>query len=126
MMEPDMLNDRTALVVEEEFLIALDIQRMLESLGVARTLFALTASEAQDLRPHWSEVAIAIVDIRTHDADAAKLVEDLRQAGVPTLLTTADTIIASAGFFADLPVLAKPTPEDAMTSAVLQALATRA
>ena len=127
MMETDMLNGRTALVVEEEFLIALDIQRMLESLGIGRTLFALTAAEAENLRAHWPEIAVAIVDIRSDDTDASKLVEGLRHAGIPTLLTTADAAaIPSAGPFAGLPVLPKPTPEDALTSAVLKDLAARA
>ena len=56
-----MLNGRTALVVEEEFLIALDVQRMLEALGVGLTLFARTPAEAEQLRARWPEIAIAIL-----------------------------------------------------------------
>src|SRR5690349_19775253 len=88
-----MLNGRTALVVEEEFLIALDIQRMLENLGVAQALFARSAAEAEHMRPSWPEIGIAIVEIRSDDIAAFQLVEAFQGAGVPTVLTTADLML---------------------------------
>lgn len=121
-----MLNGQTALVVEEEFLIALDIQRMLETLGVGKTLFAGTAAEAQTLQTYWPEIGIAVVEIRSRDAAALQLVDQLRKASVPTVLTTADVTVGHGpGAFPDLTVLPKPIPEDAMASAVRQALAAR-
>ena len=121
-----MLNGRTALVVEEQFLIALDIQRMLETLGVGQTLFAGSAAEAEHLRAHWPEIGIAIVEVSSRDAAALQLVDSLRRGGVPTVLTTADIAISQGpAAFPELVVLPKPIPEDAMTSAVQQALAAR-
>lgn len=122
-----MLNGRTALVVEEEFLIALDIQRMLETLGVSDTLFASSAAEAEKLRAHWPQIGIAVVEIRSRDAASLQLVDQLRQASVPTVLTTADVSVGHAApvTFPELTVLPKPIPEEAMTSAVRQALVAR-
>jgi CheY-like chemotaxis protein len=121
-----MLNGRTALVVEEEFLIALDIQRMLETLGVGQTLFARTAAEAEHLRDSWPEIGLAIVEIRSHGTAAHELVDGLRRAGVPMVLTTSDLVMANGSrVFPDLTVLSKPLPEEAMTSAIQQALAAR-
>ena len=121
-----MLNGRTALVVEEEFLIALDIQRMLETLGVSETLFASSAAEAEKLRAHWPEIGIAVVEIRSRDAASLQLVDQLRQASVPTVLTTSDVTVGHGPVaFPELIVLPKPIPEDAMTSAVRQALVAR-
>jgi DNA-binding NtrC family response regulator len=120
-----MLNGQTALVVEEEFLIALDIQRMLELMGAGQTLFASTPGEAEHFRARWPELGIAVVEIRHRDEAAIDLVERLRSAGIPTVLTTADLDIGQTRDLADLALLPKPIPEDEMTSAVRQALAAR-
>lgn len=121
-----MLNGHMALVVEEELLIALDIQRMLETLGVSKTLFASSAAEAEELRAHWPHIGIAVVEVRSNDAAALQLLDQLRQASVPTVLTTTDVAVGHGPMgFPEFIVLPKPIPEDAMTSAVRQALAAR-
>ena len=121
-----MLTGRTALVVEEEFLIALDIQRMLEALGVGQTLFARTAAEAAQLQARWPEIAIAIVEIRAGDASTSALAESLVAAGIPTVLITADFNgrHGIAGALA-LPVVVKPIPEEHMTAAIGHALSAK-
>ena len=121
-----MLNGRTALVVEEEFLIALDIQRMLETLGVGETLFASSAAEAEALVARWPELGVAVVEIHGRNPAAMLLVDRLRQANIPTVLITADVSLnQGAPAFPDLVVLSKPIPEEAMASAVRQAFAAR-
>lgn len=121
-----MLNGRTALVVEEEFLVALDIQRMLEALGVGQTLFARTAEEAELQRASWPDLGLAIVEVRSHRTAAHALVDGLRREGIPLVLTTADvTMGESSGPYPGLTVLSKPLPEEAMATAIRHALATR-
>ena len=121
-----MLTGRTALVVEEEFLIALDIQRMLETLGVAQTLFARTPAEAEQLRARWPEIAIAVAEIRAGDAEALALAESLTAAAIPTVLVTADIDARrSVAAALALPVVIKPIPEEDMAAAIDQALAKR-
>ena len=121
-----MLNGQTALVVEEEFLIALDIQRMLEGLGVGQTLFARTAAEAEELRAHWPQLAVAIVEISRDTPTTLQLIDSLDAAGVPSVLTTAHSMVPSVFTQRpELPLLVKPVPEAMMASAVEQALATR-
>ena len=121
-----MLNGRTALVVEEEFLIALDIQRMLEANGAGQILFARTTAEAEQLSASWPELGLAIVEVRSHGTTAHSLVDSLKRAGVPLVLTTADvTMGKGARAFPDLTLIPKPIPEDALASAIEQALAAR-
>lgn len=117
-----MLNGRPALIVEAEFLIALDIQRMLESLGAGQTLFARDAAEAEQLRAHWPDIALAVIELRAGDAPSQQLHETLTGAGIPVVLTTADIGLQSsvAGLF-----VTKPIPEDDLASAVQKALASR-
>ncbi|QDZ11204.1 hypothetical protein [Devosia ginsengisoli] len=119
-----MLNGRTALIVEEEFLIALDVQRMLETLGVGQTLFARMPAEAEQLRARWPEIAIAIIEARMGDPLAMQLAKDLAAARIPIVLVTGDLDVQHS--FADrpdLPVVIKPVPEGALADAVRQALA---
>lgn len=119
-----MLNGRSALIVEEEFLIALDIQRMLENLNVGQTLFARSVAEAEQLVSSSPDIGLAIIEVHLDNTDAARLAERLSAAGVPVVLTTADMAIRR-GFstLPNLPVVIKPMPEDIMASAIEQALA---
>ena len=118
-----MLNGRPVLIVEEEFLIALDLQRMLEGLGCGQTLFARNPGEAELLRPHWPDLALAVVEQRLDDPGTRSLPESLAEAGVALVLTTGDLSLSNAARTA--PLLIKPVPEEALTSAVRQALAAR-
>ena len=122
-----MLNGRTALIVEEEFLIALDLQRMLENQGVGHTLFARTVAEAEQLQPRWEDLAVAIIEIRSHDAEVYRLIESLRAAAIPVVLITSDIAFGSgsAPNLSDLAVVIKPVPEDGMANAIRHAMAPR-
>lgn len=119
-----MLNGRPALIVEEEFLIALDIQRMLESMGAGQTLFARNADEARQLDAHWNDLALAIVELRMDDHMSQQLCADLVAAGLALVVTTGD-IGLHRQVSEDAPLLMKPIPEEALASAVQQALAAR-
>ena len=117
-----MLNGRPVLIVEEEFLIALDIQRMLEGLDVGQTWFARNAIEARQLREHWPSLALAIVELRLDQSQDQKLPTELTAAGVPLVVTTGDFSLSRSMTDA-VPVIVKPIPEETMASAVAKALA---
>ena len=117
-----MLNGRPVLIVEEEFLIALDIQRMLEGLDVGQTLFARNANEARQLREHWPSLALAIVELRLDQSSNQQLPTELTAAGVPLVVTTGDFSL-SRNVTDAVPVIVKPIPEETMASAVAKALA---
>ena len=119
-----MLNNQTILVVEEEFLIALDVQRMLEAHGVGQMLFARTAEEARELEAYWPSVGLAIVEVRRDGAHGLALVRRLRDAGIAVVLNTADsTIRRGHPDFPDVPVAVKPMAEDDLLAAIEQAIA---
>jgi CheY-like chemotaxis protein len=122
--ESIMLNGRPALIVEEEFLIALDLQRMLEGLGVGQTLFARNMMEARKLRQHWPDLAVAIVEMRADGTDDRQLTAELAAAAVPLVITTGDFGL-SRTVTGVIPVIVKPIPEQSLASAIEQALATR-
>jgi CheY-like chemotaxis protein len=115
-----MLSGRPALIVEEEFLIALDIQRMLEAIGVGQTLFARNAAEAHHLQAQWSELSVAILELRLSDPRNRALADELAALGIPVVIITGDR-----GHKIDAPLVSKPVSEEALASAIQQALAAR-
>jgi len=118
-----MLNGRPVLIVEAEFLIALDIQRMLELFGVGQTLFARNADEARQLQSHWPDLALAIVEQRSADDKPGQLPSELAYASIPVVLTTGDVNLRGRETGSMLPVVMKPISEDSLASAVRLALA---
>jgi CheY-like chemotaxis protein len=119
-----MLDGKTILVVEAEFLIALDIQRMLEAMSADRLLFARSADEAHELGPHWNTLGLAIVELQQHQPLSLALVQSLRGLDVPVVIVTADSAIRHGHpEFPGVPVLVKPMAEDDLANAIRQILA---
>jgi CheY-like chemotaxis protein len=116
-----MLNGTTVLVVEEEFLIALDIQRILENLGASQILFARNAQEAQTMDAYWPDVRLAIVDIALEQQGSLHLIDHLTRTGIPVVICSADTGLRhGVSQFPSLPVVAKPMAETDMVTAISQ------
>ncbi len=83
-----LLSGRRALIVEDEFLIALDIQRLLEEAGATETLIATNLAEAATLLAGGRTIDLAIVDLRLGNEDAHPLVEDLKGRAIPLVITS--------------------------------------
>lgn len=116
----------TALVVEEEFLIALDIQRVLETMDVTHTLFARNGEEARSNVARWPEISFAILDVRPGDPQIIAVAQDLMAASVPVILTSSDvTLRAGIPGLPDVSLIVKPLPEAELIAAVRQAMTAR-
>jgi CheY-like chemotaxis protein len=86
-----MLTNTRILVVEAEFLVALDIQRMLEGADAAETAFARSIDEAVGLASRFTHFDLAIVEMPAGSVAALRLVQDLIRAEVAVVLTTTGT-----------------------------------
>lgn len=118
-----MLNGQTILVVEEEFLIALDIQRILEGAGAGSILFARSSLEASKLRDRWPDVGLAIVEIHPDHGPFMDVVRALKSAGVPMILCSADGHLGRGHpDFPDIPVVTKPMAEHHLMYAIGRAI----
>lgn len=114
-----MLNGTTILVVEEEFLIALDIQRMLEGLNSGQVLFARSAQEADSLQDHWPGVGLAIIEVGLERQAALELVQRLASRGIAIVLCSADAELRRGiPQFPDLPLVIKPMAETDLVYAI--------
>ena len=118
-----MLTGQTVLIVEEEFLIALDIQRVLEDRNVGQCVCARSVAEALSLRQRWPDYDLAIVEFRVDQPDNVELLHGLKAAGIAMIVTTADhalhTGLADAP---EAPILVKPFPEAELVNAITLAL----
>ena len=119
-----MLTGQKVLIVESEFLIALDIQRCLEAFGATQTVFARNTAEVLDAIHHWPSFSVALVEVRYQQGDDAVLLRGLFDAGVKLVLLTADaTLRRGHSDFPAAPVVMKPFLDDDLASALKQALA---
>ena len=95
------------LVVEDEFLILLDIQSTLETAGLAG-------------------FDAAVLDLKLDHESSAPIAERLASAGVPFIfLTGAPTDVALAKQFGSAPIVGKPFDAATLMAALQTALAKR-
>ena len=112
---------RLVLVVEDEFLIALDLEQLLRRhgwrvLGPAATMAAalrLLAGETPD---------VAVLDVDLRGEPVTPVAAELRARGVPFVLASAYHVPAlAAAALAGAPNVGKPTDERRLLAALAQA-----
>lgn len=118
------LAGKRCLVLDDEYLIALDIQQILEAVGVRVTCLS-SAAEALEALGDGSTFDLAVLDFKLDKtgpgstAIAARLVEN----GVPFIfLSGARRDEINAKSFADVPILEKPYQDTALIDALRQAM----
>lgn len=117
-----MLTGKRVLIVEQEFLIALDIQRILEGLHAARTVFARSVAEAAELGDRWDTFDLAIIELFPH-ALALDLIRHLLERGIGVVGSTPGSLAPLPGL-PQVPLVGKPFSEPDLVAACLKAAAT--
>lgn len=117
-----MLTGATTLVVEDEYLIALEVQRILEAAGAAAIISAPAA--IGDAVPQGGQTFdLAIVSIRPDRNDELELCEALRQRGIAIVALTAASEHAGGVPGLDaVPVVIKPFADSELLAAATAAL----
>jgi two-component system, response regulator PdtaR len=116
-----LLVDLTVLLVEDELLIALDIEMMLEGRG-ARVCPATTVGEALHLlRSECPDVALLDVNLK-HEL-VTPVAEELRARGIPFVVSSAHNSadLAAITVLADAPKVGKPASERRLIAALAEA-----
>jgi CheY-like chemotaxis protein len=109
---------KTILVVDDEMLIALDIQSQLEELGhTVHTAPSLASALALLER---ERIDVAIVDWHLQKDISAPLTEFLRQRGVPFVLCSGTGFDELAALFPAIPILPKPFASDELLNVLEQ------
>lgn len=121
-----MLSESRLLIVEDQFLIALDIQRVIEQAQARQTVFARNYDEVAALlmdRSVGFDLAV-LTPPRSGTADeacVARLIDD----GTAIVVSTAARIDLSGTRLANAEVISKPFLEDDLLAACGRALARR-
>ena len=107
---------KTILVLDDEMLIAIDIQTQLEELG-HRVLVAPALSDALALVDS-ERIDVAIVDWHLRNEISAPLIDVLKQRHVPFVLCSGEALEELAGLFPATPILTKPFASDHLLEAL--------
>ena len=81
------LEGACVLLLEDEFLIALDAEQILQELGARRVETAATLSEAEQ-HARDGDFDIALLDVNVNGQMSFALAESLRARGVPVVFAT--------------------------------------
>jgi two-component system, response regulator PdtaR len=120
-----LLNGKRCLVLDDEFLIALDIQQILELAGAKHVASVATASEAMELFRRDSNFDLAVLDVKLGGSEGNSLgvASMLAKAGTPFVFLTGMRIDnVHAQKFPQAPVVEKPYDALALLDAVQRAL----
>jgi DNA-binding NarL/FixJ family response regulator len=101
-----MLTNIRALIIEEEALLALDIEDILARRGLADIRWYRSVAEAT---PHFAELStfgLAVIEARLGAANVVAFTERLAKAGVAVVVMSADH--TAADFFPHAVALDKP------------------
>jgi len=114
-----MLIGQTALIVESQYLIALDIQVTLEDLSSHRVLIAQDPASAAGLVVPLSEINLAIVEVERNLPSNLQLIAEFFRQGIPVIGVTADQDLPkNLNWLSGVPLLLKPTPSERIIDAI--------
>ena len=118
---PPLLDGLRILVLEDEFLIAMDVEQLCRDYGAGDVVIARDLAEI-DRKNVASQFDAAIVDLMLGGASTLDFASGLRKSGVPFVFASgysdADEIKAS---FPDVRLVAKPYSGDDLIGAVAAA-----
>ncbi len=119
------LAGKRGLVVEDEFLIALDIQQVLETAGAGDILCTGNAADALAILDKDSAFDFAVLDIKLAGRadNSTAIAARLAERGVPfVFLTGMRAHDIRAGAFSGVPVVEKPYQAAVLIDAIRRAL----
>ena len=116
------LDGLSVLLLEDEFLIALEAEDMLARMGAARIEIAQDLEEADRLLAENS-FDVAMLDVNVNGRSSLGLASELKRRGVPVLFATGYEL-KSKSIPADdsIPYITKPYSADRLESALLTTL----
>lgn len=119
------LSGLSVLIIEDEFLIAVEAQRIVEEAGACRAILANSVDEARQRMLADVSIDAAVLDIRLGDEDGATLVHELTSRGIPFIIASGFTLDGGRAPAGSSIVLTKPYRDAELIEAILSALADR-
>ena len=116
--EPRLLANKTFLVVEDEALIAMNVESWLQDAGAARVEMVHRLSSARAALDKSDLFDAAIVDFRLADGDASLLIGWLHDRNIPVVVTTGDPLALREHEGGTVTLLEKPYSEKAFIDSI--------
>jgi DNA-binding response OmpR family regulator len=117
------LADKAFLVVEDEGLIAMNVESWLQEAGASRVETAHRLSAAHALLDKNAPFDAAIVDFRLADGDANSLIAWLGEHNIPIVVTTGDPSALRGRESPMIVLLEKPYSEETFLTSIAALLA---
>ncbi len=108
----------TILVVEDESIIAWDVEQLLRDHGASEVLIAPSLKKARAFLAGHDGIGLVIVDLKLEDGNGGDLIEETAAKGIPTIITTGYDSFTGGG----IPVISKPYGAKTLITAVLCAI----
>lgn len=121
-----MLSGTRVLVIESEVIIQFDIIQILEAAGTVEVVALRSPAAAMAIAGDWATFDLAVIEAGLRDEEIVDLLQGLREAGVPALVTSADPEAETRFARAGATYLGKPFGEDELLAACHSALLTTA
>ena len=124
-MSDSLLTGKRCFVLDDEFLIALDIQQILERAGAAHVASVASAAEAIALLGREPKFDVAVLDVKLGDPERNSLdvAALLQTQGTPFVFLTGMRVDdVHAKIFPNAPVIEKPYDAAGLLRAVQHAL----
>lgn len=121
-MEELPLLNRTILVVEDAYVVALEAQRIVEEAGAARVLLAATVDDVRSALAAEESIDLCILDLKLGAEDAGPLISEILGRGIRVLVATG---FGTVDFEMDVPILRKPYQESELVDAIRTAIQTK-
>jgi two-component system, response regulator PdtaR len=117
-----MLSRQRLLIIEGEFLIALEIQRILEGANASQTVFARDFREAAALAGRFGEFDLAIINPPLEHTPEIETASMLASAGPAIVICTAGPVGLDGTPLADVEIVRKPFADGDLLAACQRAL----
>lgn len=113
-MHENLLAGMSVLVVEDEYLIALEAQRMIEEAGAEQVMLANSTRDVHKLLADGPRIDAVVLDLKLGDEDALPLVAEFVGRGISLLVTTGLDAAAPEGILC----LTKPYRDSDLVDAI--------
>jgi len=121
-----MLASRTILIVEAQYIVALDVEATLGSLGAEHVVIAQDPAHAALVADQWADCTLAIVEIEREKPDQIALAGDLVRRGIAVIGLTTDTELPRThAWISSTPIVLKPVQSNHLIAAVARAMSER-